>query len=419
VLSLAIARGWFLHHVDASNAFLHGFLEEDVYMQQPPGFEDPRYPQHVCKLQRALYGLKQSPRAWYARLSDKLHELGFISSKADTSLFIFHHDGVTIYMLVYVDDIVLNGSSAIAIECLVQTLAHTFPIKDLGRLDYFLGIEASYTNKGMVLSQHKYVLDLLHRAHMEGCRAISTPMSTLAKLSRDAGDVLSIADASSYRSLVGGLQYLTLTRPDISFAVNKVCQFLAHPTTVHYEAVKRILRYLWGTVSSGLLLWKNLSTVLNIYTDADWAGCLDDHRSTGGYAIFLGPNLVSWSSRKQPTVSHSSIEAEYKALANGTAEAIWIQSVLKELGVHQPRPHVLWCDNLSATYLSANLVFHARTKNIEIDFHFVREKVALGALEVKFISSSDQLVDAFTKPVSLKVLAHFRSNLNLVHDGLD
>jgi histone deacetylase 1/2 len=130
-------------------------------MQQPPGFEDPRYPQHVCKLQRALYGLKQSPRAWYARLSDQLHELGFTSSKADTSLFIFDHEGVTIYMLVYINDIVLVGSSAIAIECLVQTLAQTFPIKDLGRLDYFLGIEASYTSQGMVLSQHKYVLDML------------------------------------------------------------------------------------------------------------------------------------------------------------------------------------------------------------------------------------------------------------------
>ena len=191
------------------------------------------------------------------------------------------------------------------------------------------------------------------------------------------------------------------------------------PTTVHYGAVKRILRYVKGSVSTGLRIQKAPSSVLNIYTDADWAGCSDDRRSTGGFAVYLGPNLISWSSCKQPTVSRSSTEAEYKALENGTAEAVWIQSVLKELGVHQPSPPVLWCDNLGATYLSANPVFHARTKHIEIDFHFVREKVALGALGARFISSGDQLADVFTKPITQFILRGFSSNLKLVHDGLD
>jgi histone deacetylase 1/2 len=214
-------------------------------------------------------------------------------------------------------------------------------------------------------------------------------------------------------SLVGGLQYLTLMRPDLSFAVNKVCQYLSQPTTTHYEAVKRILRYIRGTVSTGLRFRRSSSTGLSIFTDADWAGCSDDRRSTGGFAVFLGSNLVSWSSRKQPTVSRSSTEAEYKALADGTAETMWIQSVLKELGVFLSSAPVLWCDNLGATYLTANPVFHARTKHIEINFHFVREKVALGALDVRFISTGDQLADVFTKP------RRFSSNLNLVHDGLD
>ena len=322
-------------------------------------------------------------------------------------------------MLVYVDDIVIAGSSVAVVERLVQTLSSTFPIKDLGRLEYFLGIEAAYKSDCMVLTQHKYALDLLHRAEMENCRPVPTPMSATDKLSHALGDPLPTDDTFWYRSLVCGLHYLTLTRPDLPFAVNKVCQYLSQPTTVHYEAVKRILRYVQGTVSTGLRIQPSTSSVLNIYTDADWAGCPDDRRSTGGFAVFFGQNLISWSSRKQPTISRSSTEAEYKALANGTAEAIWIQSLLTELGVSQSRPPVLWCDNLGATYLSANPVFHARTKHIEIDFHFVREKVAAGALDVRFIASGDQLADVFTKPVTQPVLRHFISNLNLVHDGLD
>ncbi|XP_071678159.1 uncharacterized mitochondrial protein AtMg00810-like [Lolium perenne] len=292
--------------------------------------------------------------------------------------------------------------------------AISFPIKDLGRLGYFLGIEATYNSGGMILSQHKYALDLLHRSHMENCNSISTPMSAIDKLAADIGTPLSDTDAFSYRSMVGGLQYLTLTRPDLSFAVNKVCQYLSKPTDIHWEAVKRILRYVRGTVTRGLLIRRSSSTVLSVFTDADWAGCADDRRSTSGFVVFLGPNLISWSARKQPTVSRSSTEAEYKALANGTAEVTWVQSVLKELGVPEPRPPVLWCDNLGATYLTANPVFHARTKHIEVDFHFVREKVALGALDVRFISSGDQVADAFTKPATKVMLQKLCCNLNLV-----
>jgi hypothetical protein len=414
VLSLAVSRGWSLRQIDVSNAFLHGFLSEDVYMQQPPGFEDDRYPSHVCKLQRALYGLKQSPRAWYARLSALLVDLGFVPSKADTSLFTFSRDGVQVYMLVYVDDIVIAGSTPGAVDGLVRALSASFPIKDLGTLEYFLGLEASYNSGGMTITQRKYALDLLHRVSMENCRPTSTPLNVTEHLSREIGTFLSDEDSHRYRSVVGGLQYLTLTRPDISFAVNKVCQFLSQPTDVHWESVKRILRYVKGTLSTGLLFRKSASTGISVFTDADWAGCVDDRRSTGGYAIFVGSNLISWSSKKQPTVSRSSTEAEYKALANGAAEAIWIESLLKELGVSRQRTPILWCDNLGATYLTANPVFHARTKHIEIDFHFVRERVASGALQVRFISSNDQLADVFTKPATRQMLDRFSNNLNLV-----
>jgi histone deacetylase 1/2 len=407
--------------VDVSNAFLHGFLSEDVYMQQPPGFEDAQYPTHVCKLQRAIYGLKQSPRAWYARLSARLLQLGFVPSRADTSLFIFNQAGVQVFMLVYVDDIVIAGSTPAAVEGLVRSLSNTFPIKDLGTLEYFLGLEASYNSGGMTLMQRKYALDLLHRVNMENCKSTSTPLVTTERLARDTGALLGTDDSFRYRSVVGSLQYLTLTRPDISFAVNKVCQFLSQPTEVHWEAVKRILRYVKGTLDTGLRIRKSPQQNISIFTDADWAGCVDDRRSTSGFAVFVGPNLISWSSKKQPTVSRSSTEAEYKALANGAAEAMWVSSLLTELGVSQQRTPVLWCDNLGATYLTANPVFHARTKHIEIDFHFVRERVADGALEVRFISSNDQLADVFTKPATRQMLDRFRTNLNLVcnSSGLD
>jgi histone deacetylase 1/2 len=419
VLSLAASRDWHLRQVDISNAFLHGVLEETAYMQQPPGFQDARRPHYVCKLQKALYGLKQSPRAWYSRLSDRLHQLGFASSAADTSLFIFCRHGVTIYMLVYVDDIVIASSTTAAADSLLRQLKLSFPVKDLGPLHYFLGVEVTRNSGGISLTQQKYSLDLLRRTRMENCKSVTTPMCTQEKSSRELGHSLSEDDAFQYRSVVGALQYLTLTRPDISFVVNKVCQFLSKPTDVHWEAVKRILRYVKGTVSTGLSIRKSASTLISVFTDADWAGCTDDRRSTGGFVVFFGPNLISWSARKQPTVSRSSTEAEYKALANGTAEATWLQSLLRELNVAQPRPPVLWCDNLGATYLTANPVFHARTKHIEVDFHFVREKVALGALEVRFVSSADQIADAFTKPVTKQMLQKLRTNLNLISVGSD
>ena len=207
------------------------------------------------------------------------------------------------------------------------------------------------------------------------------------------------------------MQYLTL--PDISFSVNKVCQYLHTPTTVHWAAVKRILRYIKYTTKVGLHINKSSSLLVSAFSDADWAGCLDDRRSTRGFIVFLCPNLVSWSARKQATVSRSSTEAEYKALADATAEIMWIQTLLQEIGVHAPRIAKIWCDNIGAKYLSANLVFHAHTKHIEVEYHFVQERVTRKLLDIEHISTKDQVADGFTKPLGVRQPKIFKNNLNM------
>jgi histone deacetylase 1/2 len=382
-------------------------------MRQPPGFEDSDRPHHLCHLTKAIYGLKQAPRAWHARLASVLRQHGFVASTADTSLFIFQRADITIYLLVYVDDIIVLSSSSLAIDRLILGLRDAFAVKDLGHLHYFLGVEVARHKGGLTLTQRQYALDLLRRAGMLKCKTADTPMSVVTKLFPADSPLLVDEDATTYRSIVGGLQYLTLTRPDLAFAVNRVCQFLHSPTEEHWSAVKRILRFVHGTLDHGLLLSPSASSSLTVYSDADWAGDVADRRSTGGYAVFYGGNLVAWSARKQATVSRSSTESKYKAVVNAIAELIWVEALLKELGVRQSSPPVLWCDNIGATYLSSNPVFHARTKHIEVDFHFVRERVAQKLLQVRFVGSKDQPADIFTKPLPLPLFQECKRNLHM------
>ncbi|KAL3820422.1 hypothetical protein ACJIZ3_006327 [Penstemon smallii] len=412
VLSIAISLGWNISQLDVQNAFLHGTLNEVVYMVQPPGFEHPDYPNYVCKLNRALYGLKQAPRAWYARLSSRLFELGFVVSKSDFSLFIYNHKYVTLYLLVYVDDIVFTGSCSKTMAAIIKTLRTDFPIKNLGSIHYFLGLECHRDSSGLLLCQRKYVLDLLKRANMLNCKPVNSPMAPSTRLS--AYDSTSFENLTLYRSIVGSLQYLLFTRPDLAFSVNRVCQFMHAPCISHWQSVKRILRYLKHTLDYGLLLRPTPRLTLAAFSDADWASSPDDRKSTGGYCIFFGKNLISWSSKKQRTIARSSTEAEYKSLAHATCELIWVKSLLTELGIPLHTPPVLFCDNLGATYLSKNPIQHTRTKHVDIDFHFVRERIQAKALQVSFVSSKDQLADILTKPLSTPRFSALRTSLTVL-----
>jgi hypothetical protein len=241
ILSFAVSNGWSLRQLDMQNAFLHGVLEEEVYMQQPPGYESSEHPNFVCKLDKTIYGLKQAPRDWYSKLSSKLQMMSFVPSKGDTSLFFLRAKDVTVYVLVYVDDIIVTSLPSKAMTTLLQDLERDFAFKDLGDLHYFLGIKVTKTQQGIML-----------KAGMFNCKAVNTPLSTSERLSAHVGELLGPNNTTNYRSLVGGLQYLTLTRSDLSFSVNKICQYLHAPTTLHLTDAKRILRYVNCTIDLGL-----------------------------------------------------------------------------------------------------------------------------------------------------------------------
>lgn len=246
---------------------------------------------------------------------------------------------------------------------------------------------------------------------MSDCNPCLTPVDTKSKLSATSGPP--VDDPTLYRSLAGALQYLTFTRPDILYDVQQVCLFMHDPRVPHLAALKRILRYLQGTLHHGLQLLPSSDLSLVAYSDFDWGGCPDSKRSTSGYCVFLGQNLVSWSSKRQATTSRSSAEAEYRGVANAVAETTWLSQLLSELSCSPSSATIVYCDNISAVYLSANPVQHQRTKHIEIDIHFVRDRVALGQVRVLHVPSSHQFADIFTKGLPSSLFQDFVASLNV------
>ncbi|CAH9132140.1 unnamed protein product [Cuscuta epithymum] len=414
ILTIALARNWPLRQLDVNNAFLHGTLSEEVFMVQPPGFVDSTHPKHICRLRKALYGLKQAPRAWYQELSNFLLSVGFRKSRADTSLFIYSHQDVTLYFLVYVDDIVLTGNSPPSLERFVSQLTARFSVKDLGPLHHFLGVEVIPHAHGLFLTQRQYIIHVLEECGMLGAKEADTPMSTSVSLHAEPTNA--ITDATQFRRSLGLLQYLAFTRPDISFAVNKLSQHMHQPQTVHWQAVKRILRYLKGTLNHGLVLHKSANLHISAFSDSDWGNIYEQGRSTTAYVLYLGPNVISWKSAKQKCVARSSTEAEYRAVAHASAELLWVRHLLSELRIPIPATPTLFCDNLGATYVCANPVFHSRMKHLALDYFFVRDLIEQGKLNVQHISTKLQIADVLTKPLGRSPFFFFRSKLG-VSDG--
>ncbi|KAL0641292.1 hypothetical protein Bca4012_103186 [Brassica carinata] len=315
-----------------------------------------------------------------------------------------------------VDDIIITGSDKAGIKATKEFLKSVFEIKDLGEMKYFLGIELCRSKEGLFISQRKYTLDLLKDAGIQGDKTAKMPLEDGYKIPREGEveDSKAFHDPKLYRKLVGKLIYLTITRPDICFAVNQVSQHMQVPKEHHWRMVERLLLYLNGTSSLGVWMGCNKSTEVVGYCDADWAGDRADRRSTTGYCTFIGGNLVTWKSKKQKVVSCSSAEAEYRAMLKLTNELVWIKGILKHLEIIQSTPMTMHCDNQAAIHIATNSVFHERTKHIEVDCHKVRQMIVLGVILPCYTRSEDQLADVFTKAARQKTMESIHIRLGLI-----
>ncbi|KAJ1697014.1 hypothetical protein LUZ63_005526 [Rhynchospora breviuscula] len=392
LLGVAVAKGWELHQMDVHNAFLHGDLNEEVYIHLPSGFASS-HPGKVCRLKKSLYGLSQAPRMWFSKLTGALRTYGFIQSYADYSLFRFNKEDVFLAILVYADDLVIAGNDSAAIGKFKEYLHGTFHMKDLGALKYFLGIEIAQGPKGLLLYQRKYTLDILSECELLGSKPVAFSMKQNHKLSTAIGEPM--ANPERYRRLVGRLIYLTITRPELCYSVHILAQFMQTPLQPHYNAALRVVWYFKGNPGQGIVLSSKSDLLLSGYCDSDWASCPLTRRSLTGYFVMLDNSPISWKTKKQHTISRSSAEAEYRSMAATSCELIWLKSLLKSLGVSHSQPMQLFCDSQSALHIASNPVFHERT-NISRTPQRTRDSLILDNLSAcrYFLTGVDKMQES-------------------------
>lgn len=329
LMKVIAGKGWIVHQMDVHNAFLHGDLKEEVYMKLLLGFRASD-PNKVCRLHKAIYGLRQAPRAWFAKLTTALKQFGFQQSYADYSLFGYSKGNVELRVLIYVDDLLICGNDMDFLVKFKEHLGRCFRMKDLGKLKYFLGIEVGRGEEGFMLTQRKYTLDLIADVGLLGSKPIATPMEMHHKLALDSSPFLQ--EPEKYRRLVGRLIYLSITRPDISYSVHILSQFMQKPREMQWAAVLRVVKYLKGTDGQGILLGSHTDMILSVYCDADWSACPTTRRSLSAYVALVGESPVSWKTKKQGVVSHSSAESKYRSMALATREIKWLRRLLRDLG---------------------------------------------------------------------------------------
>ena len=411
LISLAACKNWNLYQHDVKNAFLHGDLEEEIYMDLPQGYKT-YLSNKVCKLQKTIYGLKQSPRAWFGKFTNVMKSFGYCQCNQDHTLFFkYNRDNEITLVLVYVDDIIVIGNDTQEIITLKEKFFKVFDMKYLGILGSFLGMEISYSEKNIFISQQRYILNILTETGFLDCKPISTPIDPNFRILLDEREEKT--DQENYQRLVGKLIYLSTTRLDIAYFVNILSQFMHDPRINHLQLAHRVLRYLKGTIGYGIKFIKGEKLTLEVYTDADFANSRIDRKSIIGMCTFLGGNLVSWKSKKQKYVSLSSAESEIIAIEKGVKEALWIKNLFKELHIELILPIMLMSDNKSAISMIHDPIQHELTKHIDMDRNFIKERIEEGTLCTPYIPSECNYADMFTKGLTKPHLTSFLSKLKL------
>jgi hypothetical protein len=409
LLAYATYHGFKFYQMDVKSAFLNGPIKEEVSVEQPPGFEDSEYPNYVYKLSKALYGLKQAPRAWYECLQYFLITNDFKVSKTDPTLFTKIVANDLFVCQIYIDDIIFGSTNKSTCEKFSRIMVQKFEMSMMGELRYFLGFQIKQLQDGTFISQTKYIQGILNKFEMKDAKPIKTAMGTNGHLDLDTGG--KFVDQKVYQSMIGSLLYLCASRPDIILSVCMCARFQADSKEVHLRAVKRIMRYLVYTPKFGLWYPRGSTFDLIGYSDAYWAGCKIDRKSTSGTCQFLGRSLVSWASKKQNSVALSTAKAEYIAAGHCCAQLLWMRQTLRDYGYKLSKVPLL-CDNESAIRMADNPVEHSRTKHIDIRYHFLRDYQQRGNIEIAYIKN--QLADIFTKPLDEKTFSKLRNELNIL-----
>ncbi|KAH9723672.1 hypothetical protein KPL70_007193 [Citrus sinensis] len=407
ILALVAVHSMHLEQMDVKTAFLHGELEEQIVMSQPEGFEDQSSGDWVCLLKKSLYGFNQSPRQWYLRFDSFMMKLCFQRCNLDCCVYYKEISGDMVYLILYVDDMLIASKSMEHINFLKQQLKGEFEMKDLGPAKKILGMQLirDWKSGTFFLTQEEYIRKVLDKFDMTTAKPVQTPLPAHFRLSEqqcptadtDKSEMIKIP----YASAVGCLMYaMVLTRPDIAHAVSVVSRYMSNPGKEHWKAVKWILRYLRGTSGHGLIYGgqRRDNSLIVGYVDADYAGDLDRRRSLTGYLFTFNNCTINWKSQLQSVVALSTTEAEYTAAAEAIKEAIWLKGMLKELGVNQ-RSVVVHCDSQSAICLSKNQTHHERTKHIDIKVHFIRLEVSKATVMLQKIHTDDNVADMLTKAV--------------------